>query len=122
MNKQLNALFSVLIKALTALTVMVLAFVIYFIVKEALPTFDEVAVPDFLLGRRWMPIAYTGEPSFGIFNFIAATLYVSLVAMVLADPYGQAFHQGRSPHRLLRAGGRNPVGRYAASISDILLQ
>ena len=84
MNKQLNALFSVLIKALTALTVMVLAFVIYFIVKEALPTFDEVAVPDFLLGRRWMPIAYTGEPSFGIFNFIAATLYVSLVAMVLA--------------------------------------
>ena len=88
MNKQLNALFSVLIKALTALTVMVLAFVIYFIVKEALPTFDEVAVPDFLLGRRWMPIAYTGEPSFGIFNFIAATLYVSLVAMVLAVRVG----------------------------------
>ena len=71
-----------------ALTVMVLAFVIYFIVKEALPTFDEVAVPDFLLGRRWMPIAYTGEPSFGIFNFIAATLYVSLVAMVLAVTVG----------------------------------
>ena len=88
MNKQLNALFSVLIKALTALTVMVLAFVIYFIVKEALPTFDEVAVPDFLLGRRCMPIAYTGEPSFGIFNFIAATLYVSLVAMVLAVTVG----------------------------------
>ena len=88
MNKQLNALFSVLIKALTALTVMVLAFVIYFIVKEALPTFDEVAVPDFLLGRRWMPSAYTGEPSFGIFNFIAATLYVSLVAMVLAVTVG----------------------------------
>ena len=88
MNKQLNALFSVLIRALTALTVMVLAFVIYFIVKEALPTFDEVAVPDFLLGQRWMPIAYTGEPSFGIFNFIAATLYVSLVAMVLAVTVG----------------------------------
>ena len=88
MNKQLNALFSVLIKALTALTVMVLAFVIYFIVKEALPTFDEVAVPDFLLGQRWMPIAYTGEPSFGNFTFIAATLYVSLVAMVLAVTVG----------------------------------
>lgn len=88
MNKQLNALFSVLIRALTALTVMVLAFVIYFIVKEALPTFDEVAVPDFLLGQRWMPIAYTGELSFGIFNFIAATLYVSLVAMVLAVTVG----------------------------------
>lgn len=88
MNKQLNVIFSFLIKALTMLTVLVLAFVIYFIVKEALPTFEEVAVPDFLLGQRWMPIAYTGEASFGIFNFIMATLYVSLVAMVLAVTVG----------------------------------
>ena len=87
MNKQLNALFSVLIKALTALTVMVLAFVIYFIVKEALPTFDEVAV----LISCWAGdggYCLHREPSFGIFNFIAATLYVSLVAMVLAVTVG----------------------------------
>ena len=38
------------------------------------------------------------------------------------DPYGQAFHQGRSPHRLPACWSRNPAGRYAASISDILLQ
>lgn len=121
--------------------------------------------PDFLLGRRWMPIAYTGEPSFGIFNFIAATLYVSLVAMVLAVTVGlgaaiylscvatqrmrgilypfvdllagipsviygfmgltlmvRLFIRAGVHTRLLRAGGRNPAGRYAASISDILLQ
>lgn len=88
MGKQLNLIFSVVVKALTALTVLVLAFVIYFIVKEALPTFEEVGVPDFLLGKRWMPIAYTGEASFGIFNFMAATLYVSFVAMVLAVTVG----------------------------------
>lgn len=84
MNNKLNAVISAVIKALTALTVLVLAFVIYFIVKEALPTFQEVAVPDFLFGRRWMPIAYTGEPSFGIFHFIMATLYVSAAALALA--------------------------------------
>ena len=56
------------------MTVLVLAFVIYFIVKEALPTFQEVSVTDFLFGQRWMPIAYTGEVSFGIFNFIMAIL------------------------------------------------
>lgn len=88
MRRQLNTIFSVLITALTALTVLALAFVIYFIVKEALPTFEEVAVPDFLFGKRWMPIAYTGEASFGIFNFIAATLYVSLVAMLIAMAVG----------------------------------
>lgn len=88
MRKQADAIFSVLVKALTALSVLVLAFVIYFIVKEALPTFEEVGVPDFLFGKRWMPIAYTGEASFGIFNFIAATLYVSFVAMALAVAVG----------------------------------
>lgn len=88
MRRQADAIFSVLVKVLTVLTVLVLAFVIYFIVKEALPTFNEVGVPDFLFGKRWMPIAYTGEASFGIFNFIVATLYVSFVAMVLAVAVG----------------------------------
>ncbi len=65
-----------------------LGFVIYFIVKEALPLFSEVSVGEFLLGTRWMPIAYTGSVSFGIFNFIAATVYVSFTAMVLAVGVG----------------------------------
>lgn len=84
MRKQLNVIFSVIIYVLTVLAVLVLGFVIYFIVKEALPLFSEVGVSEFLLGTRWMPIAYTGTTSFGIFNFIAATVYVSFTAMVLA--------------------------------------
>lgn len=84
MRTVISTLFSILLKALTALTVLALAFVIYFIVREALPLFGEVSLSDFLLGTRWMPIAYTGEASFGIFNFIAATVYVSFIAMALA--------------------------------------
>lgn len=84
MNRRCNRLFSLFVKLLTAIAVLSLAFVIYFIVQEALPTFREVSVADFLFGSRWMPIDYTGETSFGIFNFIAATLYVSFLAMVLA--------------------------------------
>ena len=38
----------------------------------------------FDLGDRWMPIGYTGEPSFGIFNFIAATAAVSFLAIIIA--------------------------------------
>ncbi len=79
-----NHLFSVLVIALTILAVITLAFVIYFIVREALPTFQEVSLHDFLLGQRWMPIAYTGSTAFGIFNFIMGTLFVSLIAMLIA--------------------------------------
>ena len=88
MRRKLNLLFSLVIYILTALAVLVLGFVIYFIVKEALPLFSEVSVGEFLLGTRWMPIAYTGSVSFGIFNFIAATVYVSFTAMVLAVGIG----------------------------------
>ena len=88
MRRKLNLLFSLFIYILTALAVLGLGFVLYFIVKEALPLFFEVSVGEFLLGTRWMPIAYTGSVSFGIFNFIAATVYVSFTAMVLAVGVG----------------------------------
>lgn len=77
-----------MIYAFTAVAVMSLAFVIYFIVKEALPLFSEVSVTEFLFGQKWMPIDYTGVVSFGIFNFIVATVYVSFVAMVIASVVG----------------------------------
>lgn len=84
MQKQKDLLFSVLLYALTGVGVLALAFVIFFIVREAAPTFQTVSVPDFLFGTRWMPVDFTGDTSFGIFNFIAATLFVSLLAMVFA--------------------------------------
>lgn len=88
MRKILNHTFSAVIYAFTAVAVMSLAFVIYFIVKEALPLFSEVSLTEFLFGQKWMPIDYTGVVSFGIFNFIAATVYVSLVAMLIASVVG----------------------------------
>lgn len=80
----MNRLCSIIIKSLTAGTVLILAFVIYFIVHEAMPLFDEVTITEFIFGNRWMPIAYTGTTSFGIFNFIASTVYVSIVAIIIA--------------------------------------
>lgn len=88
MRKILNRSFSAMIYVFTAVAVMSLAFVIYFIVKEALPLFSEVSITEFLFGQKWMPIDYTGVVSFGIFNFIAATVYVSFVAMLLASVVG----------------------------------
>lgn len=84
MRKKRCAVLSLLIGLLTAAAMASLAFVLYFIVREALPLFDEVGLGEFLFGTRWMPIDFTGETSFGIFHFLAATVYVSVVAMALA--------------------------------------
>lgn len=88
MRSFINKIFSAFIYILTTIAVLSLAFVIYFIVKEALPLFSEVSVTEFLSGQKWMPIDYTGVVSYGIFNFIAGTVYVSFVAMVLASAIG----------------------------------
>lgn len=84
MKKRRYLAVSLVIGVLTAAAMAVLAFVIYFIVREALPLFQEVSLGEFLLGKRWMPVDYTGETAFGIFNFLAATVYVSALALFLA--------------------------------------
>jgi len=79
-----NFLFSNLIKLLTLLTVLSLAFVLIFIVQEALPAFSETSLTAFLFGQRWMPMDYGNGVSFGIGNFIAGTLAVSALAILIA--------------------------------------
>lgn len=71
--------------ALTAVSYLALAFVVYFIFREALPLFSQVSVWDFLTGTRWMPVDYGNGTAFGIFNFIAASVIVSLLAMIFAS-------------------------------------
>ena len=80
MRKKLDKIFAFFICGMTVFSILVLGFVIYFIVREALPLFSEVSVLDFLFGSRWMPVDYTGTVSFGIFNFIAATIAISFTA------------------------------------------
>lgn len=88
MKKPRYRFISILTGIFTAAAMISLAFVIYFIVREALPLFYEVSLEEFLFGKRWMPIDFTGETAFGIFNFLAATVFVSFVAMVLALAMG----------------------------------
>lgn len=79
-----NFLFSNLIRLLTLLTVLSLAFVLIFIVQEALPVFSETSLTAFLFGQRWMPMDYGNGVSFGIGNFIAGTMAVSALAILIA--------------------------------------
>lgn len=88
MRRITDIAFRILLGLLTTVTLAVLAFVIFFIVKEALPTFKVVSVTEFLFTGKWMPVEGLGETHFGIFNFIMATLYVSFLAMLIAVAVG----------------------------------
>ena len=89
MRRITNIIFKIILCILTGVTLAALAFVIIFIVKEALPTFNDVSVHEFLFTNEWMPVEGIGSGArFGIFNFIAATVYVSFLAMLIAIVIG----------------------------------
>lgn len=74
-----------LVYALAAAAVASLAAVLVTVAAQAWPVVGEVGIGEFLLGSNWMPIDFTGSgASFGIANFIAASLAVSLIALVIA--------------------------------------
>ena len=83
-----NACFLAVVRLLAALCLAALAFVVLFVAIEALPTFEEVSLSDFLLSGEWMPVDYVGATSFGIANFVAGTLAVSLLALLFATAVG----------------------------------
>ena len=77
-------LFKGFLFVLSLMSVFLLGFVILYIVKEALPLFKEISLKEFLLSSKWMPTGITGDKSFGIFNFIVASVTVSVLAMLIA--------------------------------------
>lgn len=84
MRKAEDRLTKLLLGALTLVTVLLLAFLIFFIFRESLPAIREVGLKDLLLGDSWRPIIYSDAPSFGLRNMILSTLYVSALAVFFA--------------------------------------
>jgi phosphate transport system permease protein len=64
---------------LSSVLLLIIAFALYL---RAKPILDAKSLGDLLLGSTWMP--FQGE--FGFFPFIMGTLYVTLLAMVIAVP------------------------------------
>lgn len=88
MRKTMDRAFGTLMGILCLLAVLVLAFLVFFIVKESLPAIREVGLKDLLLGDQWRPIIYKDAPSYGLRNMILSTLYVSVLAVAIAFAVG----------------------------------
>ncbi len=88
MRKTFDRVFSVTIGILSLAAVMILAFLIFFIVRESLPAIREVGLKALLFGSEWRPVIYKDAPSYGMRNMILSTVYVSVLAVLLAFVIG----------------------------------
>jgi phosphate transport system permease protein len=57
-----------------------------FTLKEGLPAFESIGLFNFLFGVEWRP----GQDQFGILPMMIGSLFVTVVAMVIAIPLGVA--------------------------------
>ncbi|WP_245523723.1 phosphate ABC transporter permease subunit PstC [Treponema brennaborense] len=58
-----------------------------FIFRQGLPLFASVSPADFLFSTDWAPTR-DPDPGFGILSFVAGSLYVTFLALLIAVPVG----------------------------------
>ena len=84
MRKVEDRIFRTVMGVFTLTTVLLLAFLIWFIFRESLTAIREVGLEGLLLGDKWRPLIYSDTPSFGMRNMILSTLFVSALAVLFA--------------------------------------
>ncbi len=99
-------------KTLTAISLLLLAFIVIFIFKESLVFFKEVSIFKFVSGRTWNPLGSPDELS--ILPIILGTIYVSLIGILIALPIGVGSAV------VLSSYTNEKLKRIARSIIDIL--
>jgi phosphate transport system permease protein len=64
----------------------ILALIALFIFKEGVPIMIKTGIGHFIFGRVWQPL----EGQFGIYPFIAGSIWVTIGALILGVPFGVA--------------------------------
>jgi phosphate transport system permease protein len=75
----------VVLAVLCGLAIVLLAAVVLVVLAKSWPVFTEVGIVPFLTGSQWMPVDYGMGTSYGIRNFILATVEVSALALAMAS-------------------------------------
>lgn len=88
-RSNIEKIFSILIKLLAFISVSLLILILVFILKESIGLFNKVSLWSFIFGTEWQPLG--SNPQVSIKPFMIATLYVSIIAVILAIPIGVGF-------------------------------
>lgn len=82
----LAGIMQVVLFACAALSVLITAAIIWVLVSESLPFFQQVPFWDFLTDTEWTPV-FT-EAHYGILPLLTATFWAAGIAMAVATPLG----------------------------------
>lgn len=88
MRKISDRIFTGFVSLLALAAVLILAFLIFFIVRESIPAIRDVGLKELLLSSEWRPVIYKDAPSYGMKNMVLSTLYVSVLAVLIAFVIG----------------------------------
>lgn len=81
-----NKIFKSIVGFFTILSLLILSFIVLFILRESIVFFKEVSILDFIFGKKWNPL---GSPDkLSIYPAILATIYVSIIGILIALPIG----------------------------------
>lgn len=69
------------------LSVLVTVGIVVSLLLPALSFFREVSLTEFLFGTQWSP-RFTGQESYGVLPLITGTAWTTLIALVIAIPFG----------------------------------
>ena len=84
MRKLEDRIFRTVLGFLSLVTVLLLAFLIFFIFRESMTAIREVGLGELLLGDQWRPLIYKDVPRFGMRNMVLSTLYVAGLAVLFS--------------------------------------
>lgn len=84
-------IFSLFVKLVSFLSIMLLAFIIFFIIKESIPILKHIGIYNFVFGKVWRPLAFGVSESYGIFYIILATIYTAFLATFISLFIGIGF-------------------------------
>ena len=78
----------VALMAAAALSVLTTLLIIGSLLFESIEFFGEVPIGDFIFGTKWTPQFAGAQQSFGVVPLVWGTIYLSLIALVVAVPLG----------------------------------
>jgi phosphate transport system permease protein len=65
-----------------------MAFIIFFLIREGLPVLANASIVDITAGKLWYPVSRS--PLYGMLPLIAGSLSVTLMSSIMAIPFGVA--------------------------------
>ena len=71
-----------------ALSILTTILIVLSLVRETVAFFGDVPFADYLFGTKWTPLFAGDQQSFGVLPLIWGTLYLSLIALLVAIPLG----------------------------------